>query len=468
MATVIDSLIVTLGLDPTEFKKGTRETEKQIAGTEKKVRDSSDSMGKSIARMARQFTVAFLGLKGVQGLINLNHTAAQIGVLSENTGVATEKLNAFQEALRIQTGGEAGSADNALKSITQQQTNQRTQGFSDWEQQLNRLQLSLTGAGNASKDTLEFFYETADALKQMADSSPGGRKDAYNIGASLGWDENAVNLALQGGKAVRAEVEAQERKFKLTKAMAGDAKKTEQAIDNLKVSAEHVFQELLNKLRPFILEFTAWLTKVSGDPAVLAAAADGLTILGKGIQFFVDVVKLAVRGWSNIMNTDVGKFVSKMIGEGAARFHEFVSQDDAKPTEGASESPPSVLNRAATSLIGAVDFSEDAKSIAAIPHTVAEWFGGFKLPDIGAYNARKHAEFIAEDKRIASYKAAQATAKAARDTTRNGPTTNSSVHIDNMTVTTQAKDARGVADGMHAAIKDKHRRVVDQATGGTR
>lgn len=460
--TVIDSLIVELGLDATGFKKGAKETDKQLGATTKKVRGYSDEMGKSISNMARQFAVAFLGIKGVQGLINLNHTAAQLGVLSQNTGVATEKLNALQEALRIQTGGEAGSATGALQRITQEQTNQRTGFTSAWQSELSRLKVGLLDTALAARDPLTVMLEMGDALKRLADASPSGRADAFNIGQGMGFDENAVNFMLQGRKAMEAQIAAQEKKFKLTKGDAADAKKVEQSIDNLKISAEHVFQELLSKLRPFIIEFTGWLDKITTDPTAIKATVDALTALGKGIQFFVDAIKLAFRGWSELMDTDVGKFLSKTIGTGAEKLHEYVNQKPDPQETGTAE-------KLAWGLFDTLSLKDNllTQAPAGLPaskpveksRSISDWAKD--------YNARKREEYAIEDAAIAQ--------RAAQRSAQSGGHVTNTVQIDSVTVNTQAKDAQGVAGAIQGALKGKlrpdyyfARSTVNQANSGMR
>lgn len=450
-----------LGLDPTQFKKGSRETEKQLASTGKKVRDVSDSMGKSIANMARQFAVAFLGFKGVQGLIGLNHASAQLGVLSKNTGVATEQLNALGEALRINTGGAAESAFAALSKITEEQTNLRNSLGSTWLPDLARLNVGLTDAGMNAREPLQVLLDFADAFKRIA--ATRGEADAFNIASSMGFDKDTVNFLKQGRAAIEAQIAAQLRQKRLTAGEAGSAKKTEQAIDALRIRAEHVFQDLLNKLRPFIIEFTDWLGKISADPTVIAGTADALTALAKGIQFFVDVIKLAVRGWSEIMNTEVGKFMSKLIGTGAEKFHEFVNAGD----EDKALTPGYGLRGLPLLQVPGYDGGYDPNAPAPVVAPDRSW------PDrLRDYNARERARLDAQDQQVQAYKDSQAgglsAQRAAQQSAQVGGSVTNMVRIDNMQINApQATDAPGIARNMVDAIKSKAR-FVDQANTGMR
>lgn len=330
-ANVIDSLLFELGLDATNFKKGAKETDRTLDNTARRVKANSRDMSASISSMARNFAVAFLGWKGVQGLIDLNRTASQMGYLAANTGQTTEKVNALGEAMRL-SGGEASDAAAMLQKIAAEQSNIKLTGNTAWAVPLQRLKLDIVDTGLEAKDSYEVILRMADALGKLK------RPDAFNLGTSqLGFSENQLNFLLQGRKAIESQTAAQLKQYKLTKAEADAARSTQKSIDALKIKAEHVFRDLLTQLRPFIDEFTAWVGGISVTPAAMQTAVDALKALGKGIQFFVDVVKLAVKGWSDIMGSEVGKFMSKMIGTGVEKFHEYVNQESS--AEGSAEGP---------------------------------------------------------------------------------------------------------------------------------
>lgn len=129
MTTVIDEFVVTLGLDPTQYKKQTAELERQLA------RDQQTALksGKLIEDQARKQRSAFnavkteaLGLMSVLGgtaavttfVNNTIKTDAAVGRLSATIGQSTRTISIWQAVMRG-VGGTNADAAGALGTINQ-------------------------------------------------------------------------------------------------------------------------------------------------------------------------------------------------------------------------------------------------------------------------------------------------------------------------------------------------------------
>src|ERR1700744_501150 len=125
--TLIDSLIVTLDLDPSKFTAG----QKKPADSLLKVREDAVQTRKvweeSNRRVAESFHgvtnellglgAAIIGVSSIADLIKQTVALdANVGRLAHNLGVSTEELSAWEGAIR-QMGGSTQDADASIQSL---------------------------------------------------------------------------------------------------------------------------------------------------------------------------------------------------------------------------------------------------------------------------------------------------------------------------------------------------------------
>jgi len=133
MATVIDSLIVTLGLDNKDFQQGMKDTEKGLSDTRK----NTDRVGKQIAasgkdaaeffgQMQRSAIKFFAVLTAGKGLINFTRdvvsTGANLYRLSQNLDISADTLHRWGRAADLNGGsmeGFLGTLQNLGSQVTE-------------------------------------------------------------------------------------------------------------------------------------------------------------------------------------------------------------------------------------------------------------------------------------------------------------------------------------------------------------
>ncbi|MDE1947543.1 MAG: transglycosylase SLT domain-containing protein [Burkholderiales bacterium] len=126
MATVIDALLVTLGMDVSGFKKGEKETQEAL----KKTRDETDRHTKEMAERAKVTAAAFnkvkteiLGMLGValsgagiaRFVEKITTSDAAVGRMATNLGVATRDLSAWGN-MAEKFGGDASDMEGAFRT----------------------------------------------------------------------------------------------------------------------------------------------------------------------------------------------------------------------------------------------------------------------------------------------------------------------------------------------------------------
>jgi hypothetical protein len=127
MANVIDALLITLGLDASGFKKGSKETQEAL----KKTRQEADRHTKEMEERAKVTAAAFgkikteilgmltaaLGAGGVaQFVAKITEGDAATGRLAANLGLATKNLSAW-EGVAGKFGSSAADIDSAFRNV---------------------------------------------------------------------------------------------------------------------------------------------------------------------------------------------------------------------------------------------------------------------------------------------------------------------------------------------------------------
>jgi hypothetical protein len=259
--TVIDSLVVELGLDPAKFTKGQRDALNAFKKTQgefdRRLKDLEES-GKRAGNSFASITTAAEGLFSVLAGTSMAafardtmNSAAATGRMATNIGVATNELSAFGRMIE-RNGGNAESAMGSMKGFTDQVA--RLNNFGEGSQELFRF-LGTIGAspGMNALDTYMKFAEWAERNRN--------NPQLVNIlGQSVGLDQGAINEALKGIRQVRegwqrAQVGA------LTPEQAAAMQRMQESWNTLDQAIRMVGRDLVTDAEP---AFTKVATAIAG------------------------------------------------------------------------------------------------------------------------------------------------------------------------------------------------------------
>lgn len=209
MATVVDSLIVTLGLDPSDFDKGS----KQAAAAFLKTRDAAKAAGKDIEDSSKfassaidRITKSALGFFGVllgansikdfvAGVVSSN---VALGNLSANLGISAQELARWQNAAAT-VGDTADGAAGAIHAASDQLVGLRTNAIS-----LPPTLLRLFGQSGVTPDltgtTSQYLSDVARAAA-IYEKQYGRQSTAYLL--EQGGLGGLENLLLSGNAGAR-------------------------------------------------------------------------------------------------------------------------------------------------------------------------------------------------------------------------------------------------------------------------
>lgn len=286
MATIIDSLIVTLGLDATGFKKGEREvaagqgriTKNAVAGAaavdnaEKKLSAAQKARAKEMDARARQVAAGFAKLRnealgllavftagsGLKSFVtNTINTAANLGLISANLGKTTEKLQAWQRASERAGGSQNGMVAQLKESAAEIAALQNGLGPSESMQWF----LRMGGAAEDLKDGNTYLLARADLIKKIFDSGDVAKSSL--MASKMGISEDQYNFIKLGSKAMLDLVAAQEKNSAISEKDAKAALVLRNRWLDFTQAIEATSTRVLVSLIPAFERLMAWLQKVA-------------------------------------------------------------------------------------------------------------------------------------------------------------------------------------------------------------
>lgn len=238
MATVIDALVMTIGLDGSKFTEGQKKVSKEADELKNRLGD----MGKAVNAAKGYFVQLFAALAGSAALTDLVAQTVQaeaaLGRLSKNIGESTQAIQAWGN-MAAQAGGSAEEMQAGMANLSKEITNLKYNGESNLLPFFARMGVQIADANGKALDQTQIMLQLADAAQKMP------REDFANLAQMNGLNQSQVNVILQGRAALEAQLKAQEANSLTTK---------EQAEAAAQLNAEWVAmkQEMAALVRQFV------------------------------------------------------------------------------------------------------------------------------------------------------------------------------------------------------------------------
>lgn len=344
MATIIDALVVTLGLDSSSFKKGQEETRDEFDKTKEKIKKDSKEVqesldktekkgertGKQMEASGKQAAAFFSGirnqiialagvtlsLKGLQDFMSsFSAKLNELAIASEAFGMAPKAMDGW-----IQAGKAFGvSAQEIVASFSKiSDAQEKLRAGRGQDQILTDIQRfsNMTGAGidvlNDSTETInrkiEANFSKLNPEQQRAFGQEFGRSYAWQQWSASGHSLNDVDQFTRNSGLNDGAVKAAAR---MRKAMA----ELEQTLNNIGII-------IYQSLEPYLEDFTRWLKDLSEwmqeHPKEIRSAIDEILT---GFKEFVPTVNEAVSaiGSFNKILKEVVDFLNILPGSDSVR-----------------------------------------------------------------------------------------------------------------------------------------------------
>ena len=300
MATVIDALIITLGLDTKGLKQGQAESNKAIDDTKKKTKELTDQESKrdkevkkrheeskkrtketsdgfkTLSKDALAFFGAITTATGAAKFIgDITNTNAQLQRTATNLGSTTESLSAWGGAVE-RMGGNSQEAINTMQMLSQSMTQVLLTGDSPNLPFLRQLGVDMIAARKAA-DPL------AEILKQMAEGTQAniakvGRENAFNILGMAGVDYGMANIMMEGRKGLNLLLQKQKEigvvigdNARRSQELAMQWVELRQRGRSLGLDIESVTTPALTRMLKSLMDFSKENPKIIAGVAAIAA-----------------------------------------------------------------------------------------------------------------------------------------------------------------------------------------------------
>lgn len=266
MATIIDALVVTLGLDTTAYKKGQTQASKAIKDTSDEAAKAAKEMearGQQAAMFFTKIRNEALALLAVftagMGIASFTeHTivsTAALGRMSDNLGMSAKDLSTWQLAAK-NAGASADGITAALIDSQKEVAKFRLTGVTDG---INKF-LQYGGKASDLKDGNTYLLARARIISNLYRTDQGR---ARLVAGQMGIGEGEFNFLRQGPEAIEAARRAQAGLADELARAAVPAERLRKEFDSLENKFTSVGVNVLTALMPALETILGYLTKLA-------------------------------------------------------------------------------------------------------------------------------------------------------------------------------------------------------------
>ncbi|WP_338842752.1 lytic transglycosylase domain-containing protein [Klebsiella pneumoniae] len=317
-ATVIDALLITLGLDTSDFRKG----QKDVSDDLKKQREDAKKTAKEMAEQGKKAAAFFGSIKTeLLALTGVTVTAGGLMSLVKNTTSGLMDLSIQSKALGLsarELDGWSKSAEAAGSSA--EKISASLQGFQgaiqgarvgDYSSSIfgGLAQLNALTGQNFDvwgQDASSLAKTSLDALRKISD--PNLRRQ---VGLSLGFDDATLQRN-QEGKFL-PDVDRLTKSSGITDASTKGAKEFTAAWAELNQSLETTKNQFYTFLIPYVRDFNVVLRDLSNwmksHPEEMKQKVDAFFGAIESGAKMADKAAQAVGGWENAIKIIIGASV---------------------------------------------------------------------------------------------------------------------------------------------------------------
>lgn len=462
--TVIDELIVKLGLDPSDFKKGQKEAAGAMLETEQAIDTSAKKSSGSITKLAGRFLTLAAAILVVKKAWNFVSDAASetraLGINAANFGLKASELRNYANAVE-QMGGSAEEATRTVGGFAKAMFDLAYQGtVSDSLVMLARLGVQFQDSSGKARSFKDVLLDTAGALETAQKNGTMTRESAFQYAQAAGFDSGSAQLALLGRAGAEAELAKQNG---LRQVGAGDVGKATE-IDRSRIGREQSLQAAgvasLNVgggAIEAVNNFATHVTKLVSGQESLTDATKGLT---GAINGSLTRVLESTQGINNPGNL-------RAVGNQPHDSRGFrLFRNQAEGIIGAHDQLERYSKRGINTIDKIIDTYAPASAgndVVAYKKDVTQRTGikgdtplsQTQLKEVEAAMLRHESGNLAPTREYVMRVLDSAQPTPSAQATQGGRSATTDVQIDAININTQATDATGVARDIHAAMQRK-------------
>lgn len=302
MATVIDSLIVTLGLNATQFERGADRAERRQTTLENRTRNSTKAMAAGFSAVRNEvllLAAAFTAGVGIKDFFSSTiNNAANLGYLSANLSMSTERISAMQHASERAGGSVDGMTAQLKESVDTLAQLKLGMGPNEGLQWFFRL----GGSSSDLKDGNSYLMARSKIIHDMFQVDPG---KAALMAKQMGISEDQFNFIKQGPQAIADLTAEMEKNSAVTKEDAENAQKLRKNMLDLRDSLQKTAMQIIFELTPAIQELAVKLKEgadwIAAHRKEIKEWVDGSVAALRTFISTADDLAQSMGGWQNIL-----------------------------------------------------------------------------------------------------------------------------------------------------------------------
>lgn len=304
MATVVDALLITLGLDTKGVDKGMDAARGKITGGLKSI----------VSAMAAPVMTALAGLSAGAAISAYTSTAAELDRLSQSLGMSMEDLQGWQYAAEA-AGAEAAEVGNFFRDFSDYVVDATTFDSGPLKDIAKELGISLKDAQGNVRDTMDVVLDLSDAFQKV------GSQKAVAFGMQMGIDPGMIQLLQKGRAEIESLIKAQKELGSYTKDDAEIASKAQfaflslgRAMQSAAMPVARVLVPVMSRAAEGVSRFVAFMRR--HEPFVKAVFA-GVAAVITGMLIPASV-KLAAAWLANPLTWMLGGIALALVAVGLA------------------------------------------------------------------------------------------------------------------------------------------------------
>lgn len=480
MPTIIDTLILEIGLDPSKFKKGQRDTtdatrklketaQKDLGAVEKSGNDAAASF-ELLGRRALSLFALFSGSAGLADFARRTiETNASTGKLAKTLDLTVKTLSTWRN-VAVLTGGSVMAIQNSIVHLVSDFQTLALTGNSQTIPYFRALNIPVADAAGHMRKMDDILLDLADRFHHMDPA----RAAAW--GRALGFDQDTINALIRGRDAVKALMDQARSLGTISDRDAASAIALQTAWGQVSIATQSAGRNMLTDLATFA-KASSWLQDFFNF-AISHTTGKGLgslfdwigrhdNLLGgttpklpTGGQAQRDIAFFESKGWSRAQATGIvanlsaesGGIANKSGDHGAA--YGLAQWHKARQEAFAKWAGHSIRSSTRREQLAFVDYElrhgERAAGTALAKTTTP---GAAARVVSRLYERPDHAAAEATRRAAMAYALGVGRSAAAAGMTVVNNDNRSEVRIGTLNVQTQAKDAEGIAKDIGPAIR---------------
>lgn len=259
MATIIDSLLVTLGIESSSYDSkrakvdaGLKTTRKEAETTGKQLKKTGKDGAEgyeALTKTAAKFLAVIGGATAIKNFIeNTISSSAALQLLSQNLNTSANDISAWSNAAEL-AGGSAEGLQGTMDMLSKSQTELQLTGNTGLIPYFTALGVGLADVNGKARPVNDILLDLADRFGSM------DRTTANNMGRMLGIDQGTMQLLLKGRKEVEIMIARQKEYGAVTKKQAEESARLKLMMRESTQTFIAFGRELLAKATPALEAF---------------------------------------------------------------------------------------------------------------------------------------------------------------------------------------------------------------------